>query len=236
MVASNKRGRYKNDDAEFLQEIANQIALALENMKSYEQIATLKARLETENIYLQEEIRQEHDFDEILGNSTVLLELLRKADMVAPSDSTVLLFGETGTGKELIARVIHSRSRRHNRPLVKVNCGSIPTGLVESEMFGDVKGAFTGATTNRIGRFELANHGTLFLDEIGELPPETQVKLLRVLQEQEFEPLGSSRTIRVDVSVIAATNRDLEKSVRAGLFRSDLYYRLNVCPQSILRS
>jgi len=158
------------------------------------------------------------------------LELLRKVDLVAPSDSTVLLLGETGTGKELIARAIHSRSRRSNRPLVKVNCGSIPTGLVESEMFGHVKGAFTGATTNRIGRFELANRGTLFLDEVGELPPETQVKLLRVLQEQEFEPVGSSRTIRVDVRVIAATNRDLEKSVRAGLFRSDLYYRLNVLP------
>ena len=230
VVASNKRGRYNNDDAQFLQEIANQIALALENMKSYEQIATLKARLETENTYLQEEIHQEHDFDEIVGNSTVLLELLRKVDLVAPSDSTVLLLGETGTGKELIARAIHSRSRRSNRPLVKVNCGSIPTGLVESEMFGHVKGAFTGATTNRIGRFELANRGTLFLDEVGELPPETQVKLLRVLQEQEFEPVGSSRTIRVDVRVIAATNRDLEKSVRAGLFRSDLYYRLNVLP------
>jgi formate hydrogenlyase transcriptional activator len=229
-IASRKANVYDNEDAEFLQEIANQIALAIENMKSYEEIAALKARLETENVYFQEEIRQEHDFDEIVGNSPVLLELLRKVDLAAPSESNILLFGETGTGKELIARAIHARSTRKDRPLVKVNCGSIPTGLVESELFGHVKGAFTGATANRTGRFELANKGTLFLDEVGELPLETQVKLLRVLQEQEFEPVGSSRTIRVDVRVIAATNRDLEKAVRAGLFRSDLYFRLNVLP------
>jgi len=229
-IASRKTNLYDNEDAEFLQEIANQIALAIENMKSYEEISALKARLETENVYFQEEIRHDHDFDEIVGNSSVLLELLRKVELAAPSDSNVLLLGETGSGKELIARAIHARSTRKDRPLVRVNCGSIPTGLVESELFGHVKGAFTGATANRTGRFELANKGTLFLDEVGELPLETQVKLLRVLQEQEFEPVGSSRTIRVDVRVIAATNRDLERAVREGLFRSDLYYRLNVVP------
>jgi formate hydrogenlyase transcriptional activator len=232
-IASRKTGLYDNDDAEFLQEIANQIALAIENMKSYEEIAGLKARLETENVYFQEEIRQEHDFDEIVGNSPVLLDLLCKVEQAAPSDSNVLLFGETGSGKELIARAIHARSARKDRALVKVNCGSIPTGLVESELFGHVKGAFTGATSNRTGRFELADKGTLFLDEVGELPQETQVKLLRVLQEQEFEPVGSSRTVRVNVRVIAATNRDLEKAVREGLFRSDLYYRLNVLPLKV---
>jgi formate hydrogenlyase transcriptional activator len=214
----------------WLRMFADQAAVAITNAQAFEDIAALKARFERENVYLQEEIRQEHDFDEIVGNSPLLLELLRKVDLVAPSDSTVLLLGETGTGKELIARAIHARGSRKGRPLVKVNCGSIPAGLVESELFGHVKGAFTGATSNRIGRFELANKGTLFLDEVGELPLDTQVKLLRALQEQEFEPVGSSRTIRVDVRVIAATNRDLETAVRAGLFRSDLYYRLNVLP------
>ena len=232
-IASTKTNLYDHDDVEFLQEIANQIALAIENMKSYEEVAALKARLETENVYFREEIRHEHDFDEIVGNSPVLLDLLRKVELAAPSDSNVLLFGETGSGKELIVRALHARSPRKDRPLVKVNCGSIPTGLVESELFGHVKGAFTGATSNRTGRFELANQGTLFLDEVGELPLDTQVKLLRVLQEQEFEPVGSSRTVRVNVRVIAATNRDLERAVREGLFRSDLYYRLNVVPLTI---
>ena len=232
-IASKSPDLYGGEDAQFLQEIANQIALALENMKSYEEIAALKAQLEMENVYLQEEIRREHDFDEIVGNSPVLLQLLRKVDMVASSDSTVLLLGETGTGKELIARAIHARGPRKGRPLVKVNCGSIPAGLVESELFGHVKGAFTGATANRVGRFELANKGSLFLDEVGELTLDTQVKLLRVLQEQEFEPVGSSRTVRVDVRVIAATNRDLEKAIQTGAFRSDLYYRLNVLPLAV---
>ena len=165
-----------------------------------------------------------------MGNCPALLELLRKVEQVAPTDSSVLISGETGTGKELIARAIHSRGARKARPLVKVNCGAIPAGLVESELFGHVKGAFTGALQSRTGRFELADGGTLFLDEISELPLETQVKLLRVLQEQEFEPVGSSRTIRVNVRIIAASNRDLEEAVRTGLFRSDLYYRLNVLP------
>jgi formate hydrogenlyase transcriptional activator len=189
-----------------------------------------KARLEAQNIYLQEEIRSQHNFVEIVGNSRPLLAVLRQVDQVAPTDATALIVGETGTGKELIARAIHDRSPRHERPLVKVNCGAISAGLVESELFGHVKGAFTGALVNRDGRFVLADGGTIFLDEVGELPPDTQVKLLRVLQEQEFEPIGSSKTIKVNVRVIAATNRDLSLMVREGKFRSDLFYRLNVFP------
>ena len=194
------------------------------------EVEALKNRLEAENVYLQEEIRTEHNFNEIVGNSPPLLEALRKVELVAPTDSTVLIVGDTGCGKELFARAIHSRSRRSGRPLVKVNCGAIAPGLVESELFGHVKGAFTGAVDKRTGRFELADGGTIFLDEISELPLDAQVKLLRVLQEQEFEPVGSSRTIRVSVRVIAATNRDLECAVRDGKFRDDLLYRLNVFP------
>jgi PAS domain S-box-containing protein len=192
-----------------------------------------KARLEAQNIYLQEEIRAEHNFTEIVGNSPALLSVLRQVDQVAPTDSTVLILGETGTGKELIARAIHDRSERKNHPLVKVNCGAISAGLVESELFGHVKGAFTGALTNRDGRFKLADGGTIFLDEVGELPLDTQVKLLRVLQEQEFEPIGGNRTVSVNVRVIAATNRDLAEAIREGKFRKDLYYRLNVVPMSV---
>ena len=189
-----------------------------------------KARLEAQNQYLQDEIRSEHNFDEIIGSSPALLSLLRQVEQISKIDSTVLVLGETGTGKELIARAIHDRSPRKSRPLVKVNCGAISAGLVESELFGHVKGAFTGAIANRDGRFKVADGGTIFLDEVGELPLDTQVKLLRVLQEQEFEPIGSSRTIRVNVRVVAATNRDLEEMVRQGKFRADLYYRLNVVP------
>jgi formate hydrogenlyase transcriptional activator len=189
-----------------------------------------KERLEAQNIYLQEEIRSQHNFVEIIGNSPALLHALRQVDQIAPAEATALIYGETGTGKELIARAIHDRSARRDHPLVKVNCGAISSGLVESELFGHVKGAFTGAINNREGRFTLADGGTIFLDEVGELPLETQVKLLRVLQEQEFEPLGSSKTVKVDVRVIAATNRDLSAMVREGKFRSDLYYRLNVVP------
>jgi len=192
-----------------------------------------KARLEAQNIYLQEEIRSEHDFTEIVGNSVSLRAVLKQIEQIATADSTVLILGETGTGKELIARAIHDRSRRHQRPLVKVNCGAISAGLVESELFGHTKGAFTGALTNRDGRFKLADGGTIFLDEVGELPMDTQVKLLRILQEQEFEPVGSGQTVRVNVRVIAATNRDLAEMVREGKFRSDLYYRLNVLPIAI---
>src|SRR5512145_90768 len=199
-------------------------------MKSYEEIAALKARLEKENVYLQEEIRADHNFEEIVGDSPALRAVLRKVEQVAPTNATVLIYGETGTGKELIARAIHDRSPRKDRPLVKVNCGAISAGLVESELFGHVKGAFTGAIERRLGRFALADGGTVFLDEVGELPLETQVKLLRVLQEREFEPVGGSRPVQVDVRVIAATNRNLEETVRAGGFRSDLFYRLNVFP------
>jgi predicted ATPase len=198
--------------------------------RALSEVERLKNRLHAENVYLQEEIRREHNFEEIVGSSPVLLETLQMIERLAPTDSTVLIEGETGTGKELVARAIHSRSSRRDRPLVKVNCGAISAGLVESELFGHVKGAFTGAIDRRTGRFELADGGTLFLDEVGELPLETQVKLLRVLQEGEFEPVGSSKTVRVDVRIIAATNRKLEDAVREGRFRSDLFYRLNVLP------
>jgi len=229
-VGGAEKYQYSQANLEALQEMANQIALAVANMQAYEEIIELKARLEKENVYLQEEIRTEHNFEEIVGNSPALLGVLHKVEQVAATDSTVLIYGETGTGKELIARAIHEHSTRKKRPLLKVNCSAISAGLVESELFGHVKGAFTGAFERRIGRFELADGGTIFLDEIGELPLETQVKLLRVLQEREFEPVGSNRPVRVDVRVIAATNRDLQESIRSGTFRSDLFYRLNVFP------
>ena len=229
-VGSLVKNRYAEADAQFLMEIANQIAIAVDNMKSYEEIDALKARFHSETIYLQEEIKTEHNFEEIIGQSTPMRQLLRKIEQVAPTEATVLIQGETGTGKELLARAVHNRSLRKGRPLVKVNCGSIPSGLVESELFGHERGAFTGATQRRIGRFELANGGTIFLDEVTELPFDTQVKLLRVLQEGEFERVGSSETIKVDVRVIAATNRELKEVVTNGTFRSDLFYRLNVFP------
>jgi formate hydrogenlyase transcriptional activator len=194
------------------------------------EVQRLKDRLQAENVYLQEEIRTEHNFEEIVGDSPSLRRLLENIGAIAGSDATVLIQGETGTGKELVARALHNRGPRRDRPLVKVNCGAISAGLVESELFGHVKGAFTGALARRIGRFELADGGTVFLDEVGELPADTQVKLLRVLQEQEFEPVGSNQPVRVNVRVIAATNRDLEEAVGAGRFRADLYYRLNVIP------
>jgi PAS domain S-box-containing protein len=189
-----------------------------------------RARLHEQNLYLQEEIKAEHDFEQIIGQSGALMEVLAKVGRVAPTDASVLITGETGTGKELIARAIHSTSRRKDKPLIKVNCAALPSGLVESELFGHEKGAFSGAVAKRLGRFELADGGTIFLDEIGELPPEAQVKLLRVLQEREFDRVGGSAPIRVDVRVIAATNRDLLKEVQEKTFREDLFYRLNVFP------
>jgi len=189
-----------------------------------------RARLKQHNAYLREELKGEHNFEEIVGSTAGLRSVFGKVAQVAVTDSTVLILGETGTGKELIARALHSSSRRRDRPLIKLNCAALPTGLIESELFGHEKGAFTGALEKRIGRFALADGGTIFLDEIGDVPPEVQVRLLRVLQEQEFEPVGSPRTVKVDVRVIAATNRDLEKAVADGDFRADLYYRLNVFP------
>src|SRR5262249_6107037 len=220
-------------DANLLEPVANQIAIAVENALGFAQIVDLANKLTEEKLYLEEEIRTEHNFEEIIGMSAALRRVLREVETVAATDSTVLIYGETGTGKELIARAIHKLSPRRDRTLVKVNCGAIPTGLLESEMFGHEKGAFTGAIERRVGRFELANHGTIFLDEIEDIPLELQPKLLRVLQEQEFERLGSSRTTRVDVRVVAATNTDLSEMVAEKKFRSDLYYRFNVFPISL---
>ena len=197
---------------------------------AYREIAELKDKLAQEKLYLEDEIRGELDFEGIVGQSSALRHVLNLVETVAPSDSTVLLLGETGTGKELIARAIHERSRRKERTLVKLNCGAIPTGLLESELFGHERGAFTGAIAQKVGRLELADQGTLFLDEVGDIPIEIQPKLLRALQEREFERLGSNRTKQVDVRLVAATNRDLEQMMENREFRSDLYYRLNVFP------
>lgn len=203
---------------------------SLELQKSYSEIQKLKKMLEEENRYLKEEIKYVHDFEEIIGQSKALNKVLKQADMVADTNSTVLIRGETGTGKELVARAIHNHSQRSERALVKVNCAAIPSGLIESELFGHEKGAFTGALTKKAGKFELADGGTIFLDELGDLPLDAQAKLLRVLQEKEFERVGGTETRKVDVRVIAATNRDLETAVEEGKFRADLYYRLNVYP------
>ncbi len=206
----------------------------VELQDSYEEIKRLKSQLERENIYLQEEVKGEHRFKEIIGISNQLQYTLHRVEKIAPTDTTVLILGETGTGKDLIARAIHSASKLKERPLIIVNCATLPSNLIESELFGHVKGAFSGAHASRIGRFEFANGATLFLDEIGELPLELQAKLLRVLQDGEFERLGSSKTVKVDVRVIASTNRDLEEEMKKGRFRQDLYYRLNVIPITIL--
>ena len=213
--------------------MAGQIAIAVENACAYRQIADLRDKLAQEKLYLEDEIRTELNFEQIVGNSPSLRRTLHQVGTVAPTESTVLIHGETGTGKELIARALHDRSPRRAGAFVKLNCAAIPTGLLESELFGHEKGAFTGAVGQRIGRFELANGGTIFLDEIGEIPLELQPKLLRVLQEREFERLGNSRTFRTNARLIAATNRDLAAVVEEGKFRSDLFYRLNVVPVQV---
>jgi formate hydrogenlyase transcriptional activator len=228
-------GRRKDDgfaaeDVELLGLVAQQVAIAVENALAYKEIAQLKDKLAEEKLYLEEEIQTDYNFEEIVGESRALKQVLKQVETVATTDSTVLILGETGSGKELVARALHNLSDRRDRTFVKLNCAAIPTGLLESELFGHEKGAFTGAIASKIGRFELADRGTIFLDEVGEIPLELQVKLLRVLQEQEFERLGSTRTIRVNVRVIAATNRDLEQMVEEQKFRSDLYYRLKVFP------
>jgi formate hydrogenlyase transcriptional activator len=218
------------NDVEFLCQALGQIVIALENALAYQEIAELKEKVAQEKLYLEEEIRSELNFDQIVGTSPALRQVLQMVETVAACDSTILLFGETGTGKELIARAIHDHSQRNNRTFVKMNCAAIPSGLLESELFGHERGAFTGAISQKIGRFELAHQGTLFLDEIGDIPLELQPKLLRALQEREFERLGSTQTRKVDVRLVAATNRNLERMIEDGQFRRDLYYRLNVIP------
>jgi formate hydrogenlyase transcriptional activator len=229
-VARRAENAFGDDEVAFLTQVANQLAIGVENALAYSEIAELKDRLAQEKLYLEDELRGEMDFEGIVGQSSALRHVLNLVETVAPSDSTVLMLGETGTGKELIARAIHDRSRRKDRTFVKLNCAAIPTGLLESELFGHERGAFTGAITQKTGRLELADEGTLFLDEVGDIPLEIQPKLLRALQEREFERLGSTKTKKVNVRLVAATNRDLEKMIENREFRSDLYYRLNVFP------
>jgi len=225
-----ERNAFDSQDIELLSQIAGQVAIAIDNALAYRQITELTDKLTQEKLYLEDELRNEMNFEEIIGNSAAIRRVLRQVEAVAPTGSTVLIYGETGTGKELIARAVHNLSQRRAHVFLKLNCAAIPTGLLESELFGHEKGAFTGAITQHIGRFELASQGTIFLDEIGEIPLELQPKLLRVLQEREFERLGSSRTFRTDARLIAATNRDLGEMVEEQKFRSDLFYRLNVFP------
>jgi formate hydrogenlyase transcriptional activator len=232
-LTSRKEHSFTGQDLQFLEQVASQIAITVANALEYKEINETKERLAEQTLYLEEEIRVEHNFEEVVGNSPKLKDVLEGIEIVAPTDSTVLVLGETGTGKELVARAIHNRSSRRGQPFVKINCAAIPSGLLESELFGHEKGAFTGAIAQKIGRFELAHKGTLFLDEVGDIPLELQPKLLRVLQEQEFERLGSTRTQRVDVRLLAATNSNLTQMVAEKKFRSDLYYRLNVFPVKV---
>jgi formate hydrogenlyase transcriptional activator len=227
---STRPGAFGARDAESLRRAAGLVAIAVENILAFEEIAELKEKREQEKVYLEEEICSEHDCPDIVGESAALRQVLADVRTVAPTDAAVLIRGETGTGKELIARALHQLSARRERAFIKLNCAAIPTGLLESELFGHEKGAFTGAIAEKVGRFELADGGTLFLDEVGDIPLELQPKLLRVLQDQEFERLGSTRTRRVNVRLVAATNRDLPRMMADGRFRSDLYYRLNVFP------
>lgn len=230
ILSHEQEDAFSNDHLGILDGISDQLALGIENSLAYQEISELKDRLASENLYLEEEIKTNHNFEEIIGESDALQELLAQVRMVADSDCTVLILGETGTGKELIARAIHHLSTRRDRPLIKLNCAAIPLGLLESELFGHEKGAFTGAVAQRIGRLELAHQGTLFLDEVAEISLELQPKLLRAIQEREIERLGGARVIHVDVRIIAATNRDLKQMVADHQFRSDLFYRLNVFP------
>jgi formate hydrogenlyase transcriptional activator len=232
-LASLRDAAFQQGDVDLLFQVSGQVAIAVENALAFQVIGELKNKLAQEKLYLEDEIRSEMNFDEIVGEGPALRAVLKQVETVASTDSTVLITGETGTGKELIARALHNLSPRRERTFVKVNCAAIPTGLLESELFGHERGAFTGAIVQRIGRFELAHGGTIFLDEVGDIPLELQPKLLRVLQEQEFERLGSTQTIRVDVRLVAATNRDLSEMVAARTFRSDLFYRLRVFPVHI---
>jgi formate hydrogenlyase transcriptional activator len=229
-LTSKQPSNYDTAEVGFLQHVANQVAVTVENALAFQEIEALKDKLAKENAYLEEEARTHDNFGEVVGDSVALRRVLKQVETVAPTGSTVLVLGETGTGKELIARALHDLSSRQGRAFVKLNCAAIPTGLLESELFGHEKGAFTGAIAQKLGRFELAHQGTLFLDEVGDIPPELQPKLLRVLQEQEFERLGGTKTTKVDVRLVAATHRNLAKMVADGCFRQDLYYRLNVFP------
>ena len=232
-LGSKRPTHFRRDDLDLLGQIATQFSLALDNALAYERLNASRTLIEEERLYLESEIRAEYNFEDIVGKSAALRKVLQQIEIVAPTDSTVLLHGETGTGKELIARALHSLSTRKNRTFVRLNCAAIPAGLVESELFGHEKGAFTGALMQKKGRFEIADQGTLFLDEIGDISIDLQPKLLRALQEHEFERLGSAKTIRVDVRLIAATHRDLPLMMRNHQFREDLFYRLNVFPVEI---
>ncbi|MFO0840706.1 MAG: sigma 54-interacting transcriptional regulator [Phycisphaerae bacterium] len=233
VFTSRRTGAYDGSDLPFLQLVASQVAVAVENALAFQEIEALTEKLAEEKAYLEEEVRTENDFGDIVGENAALRGILKQVETVAPTDSTVLIRGETGTGKELIARAVHDLSPRKDRTFVKLNCAAIPTGLLESELFGHEKGAFTGAICQRIGRFELAHQGTLFLDEVGDIPLELQPKLLRVLQEHEFERLGGTKAIRVNVRLVTATHRDLAEMIVEGRFRDDLFYRINVFPVTL---
>jgi len=229
-IGSRRRNAFSERDLALAEQVGHHLSLAISNILAYEEIRSLKDQLERENVYLKEEIRAAMDFKELVGETPSLQKTLKAIEKVAATDSTVLVTGETGTGKDLVALAIHHLSPRKDKPLIKVNCAALPPSLIESELFGHEKGAFSGATSRRIGRFELADQGTIFLDEVGEIPLDIQVKLLRVLESHELERVGGSQTITLNVRVIAATNTDLEQAVKEGTFRADLYYRLKVFP------
>jgi formate hydrogenlyase transcriptional activator len=233
VVASMNTSAFSSDDVTLLHQLTTYAAIALQNAESFDEIKTLKDQIAQEKLYLEEEIRVDHNFADIIGESPAIKRVLQQIETVAPTNASVLILGETGTGKELLARALHQLSPRRDRTFVRLNAAAMPASLLESELFGHERGAFTGATNSRIGRMELAHRGTLFLDEVGDIPIEVQPKLLRVIQEKEFERLGSTRTQTTDVRLIAATNRDLQQMVAEGTFRSDLFYRLNVFPLQV---